>query len=74
MINPCIPSGWPGFTVALRYRSAQYDIVVENPTGVCRGLAMLELEGAPLADRTGILLADDGRSHRVRAVLGKGAQ
>ena len=74
MINPCIPSGWPGFTVALRYRSAQYDIVVENPHSVCRGVAMLELEGVALADRTGILLADDGRSHRVRAVLGKGAQ
>ena len=71
MINPCIPSGWPGFTVALRYRSTQYDIVVENPNGVCRGVAMLELEGVALADRTGILLADDGRSHRVRAVLGK---
>jgi cyclic beta-1,2-glucan synthetase len=73
MINPCIPSGWPGFTVALRYRSAQYDIVVENPNGVCRGVAMLELEGVALADRTGILLADDGRSHRVRAVLGAAA-
>jgi cyclic beta-1,2-glucan synthetase len=74
MINPCIPSGWPGFTVALRYRSAQYDIVVENPNGVCRGVGVLELEGVALPDRTGIPLADDGRSHRVRAVLGKGTQ
>ena len=74
MVDPCIPSGWPGFTVTLRYRSAQYDIVVENPNGVCRGVAMLELEGVALADRAGIPLADDGQSHRVRAVLGKGAQ
>jgi cyclic beta-1,2-glucan synthetase len=73
-INPCIPSGWPGFTVALRYRSAQYDIVVENPDGVCRGVAMLELEGVAVADHAGIPLADDGRTHRVRAVMGKGAQ
>ena len=74
MINPCIPSGWPGFTAELRYRSAQYDIAVENPNGVCRGVAVLELDGVSLDDRTGIPLADDGRSHRVRAVLGKGAQ
>jgi cyclic beta-1,2-glucan synthetase len=74
MINPCIPSEWPGFTVALRYRSAHYDIVVENPNGVCRGVAMLELDGIALADRTGILLADDGRSHRMRAVIGTGTQ
>jgi cyclic beta-1,2-glucan synthetase len=73
-INPCIPSGWPGFTATLRYGSSQYDIVVENPNGVCRGVAMLELDGVALADRAGILLADDGRSHRVRAVLGKAAQ
>jgi cyclic beta-1,2-glucan synthetase len=74
MVNPCIPSGWSGFTVALRYRSAQYDITVENPSGVCRGVAVLELDGVALDDRTGIPLANDGRSHRVRAVLGKGTE
>jgi cyclic beta-1,2-glucan synthetase len=71
VVNPCIPSGWPGFSLALRYRSARYDIVVENPRGVCRGLAMLELDGLVFDDRTSIPLADDQRSHRVRAVLGE---
>lgn len=74
MINPCIPSGWPGFSVTLRYRSAQYDIIVENPNGVCRAVAMLELDGVALDACTGVPLADDGRSHRVRAILGKVAQ
>ena len=69
-VNPCIPSGWPGFTVKLRYRSAQYDIAVENPGGVCQGVAVLELDGVALDDCTAIPLADDGRSHRVLAVMG----
>jgi cyclic beta-1,2-glucan synthetase len=71
VVDPCIPSGWPGFTLALRYRSARYNIVVENPGEVCRGVAVLELDGVALDDRTGVPLADDQRSHRVRAVLGK---
>jgi cyclic beta-1,2-glucan synthetase len=73
VIDPCIPAGWPGFTVALRYRSARYDVVVENPSGVCHGVAMLELDGVALGDRTGVPLADDHRQHRVRAVLGRKA-
>jgi len=74
MVNPCIPSGWPGFTATLRYRSALYDIIVENPNGVCRGVVMLELDHVALDACTGVPLADDGRSHRVRAVLGNGTQ
>lgn len=74
-VNPCIPSGWPGFRVTFRYGSAQYDIAVENPFRVCRGVTVLELDGVALDDRTGIPLADDQKIHRVRAVLGnEGAQ
>jgi len=71
VIDPCIPSGWPGFSLALRYRSAGYDIVVENPSGVCRGVAVIELDGVALHDPTAVPLADDHQSHRVRVVLGK---
>jgi cyclic beta-1,2-glucan synthetase len=70
VVDPCIPSGWPVFTLALRHRSARYDITVENPAGVCRGVAVLEVDGVALDDLTGIPLTDDQRSHRVRAVLG----
>jgi cellobiose phosphorylase len=70
VVDPCIPSGWPVFTLALRHRSARYDITVENPGGVCRGVAVLEVDGVALDDLTGIPLTDDQRSHRVRAVLG----
>jgi cyclic beta-1,2-glucan synthetase len=31
--DPCIPKDWPAFGITLRYRSARYDIDVENPSG-----------------------------------------
>nr|MDQ6887934.1 phosphorylase [Gemmatimonadota bacterium] len=70
MIDPCIPSAWPGFTLALRIGLARYEITVDNPQRVCRGVALLELDGVASDDRTGIPIVDDERLHRVRAVLG----
>ena len=69
-IDPCIPRAWPGFSAVFRHGSGRYDIVVENPNGVCRGVVSLELDGAMLADRSGVVLADDGAVHRVRVILG----
>jgi cyclic beta-1,2-glucan synthetase len=70
VVDPCIPSRWPGFTIAFRHRSAHYTIVVENPGGVCRGVASVELDDVPIAASSAIPLADDATTHRVRIVLG----
>lgn len=70
MIDPCIPRPWPGFSIAFRYRSARYDVVVENLGGVSHGVSPLELDGVPVRGLE-VVLADDGRSHRLRVVLGK---
>ncbi|MEO7987075.1 MAG: glycosyl hydrolase family 65 protein, partial [Gemmatimonadales bacterium] len=70
VVSPCIPSHWPGFSARLRYRSGQYDIIVENPRGVCRGVSLLELDGVEVHERGGVPLIDDHRSHQVRVVLG----
>jgi cyclic beta-1,2-glucan synthetase len=73
VIDPCIPRAWPGFTVAFRYRSAQYHLAVQNPSGVARGVSSVEVDGVPFAEQAGIPLADDGGEHRVRIVLGPSA-
>jgi cyclic beta-1,2-glucan synthetase len=70
LLDPCIPSSWPGFTATIRYRSARYEIEVTNPEGACRGVSAIELDGVALSDRTGVPLVDDQRTHRVRVVLG----
>jgi cyclic beta-1,2-glucan synthetase len=69
-IDPCIPSAWPGFEVVFRYRSTRYDIVVENPRGVSRGVASVEIDGVLPTGDLSIGLADDRATHRVRVVLG----
>ncbi|WP_254899519.1 GH36-type glycosyl hydrolase domain-containing protein [Methylomagnum ishizawai] len=69
-VDPCPPTAWPGFAASLRRGSARYGIAVENPQGVRRGVAALELDGEALPPQGGIPLADDGREHRVRVVMG----
>jgi cyclic beta-1,2-glucan synthetase len=70
VIDPCIPRAWPGFELVFRYRSARYDIVVDNPQRVSRGVASVEVDGEALGGDFVITLADDGNTHRVRIVLG----
>jgi cyclic beta-1,2-glucan synthetase len=70
VVDPCIPHAWPGFEMVFRYRSARYDIGVENPRGVSRGVSSVEIDGVPCTGERSIMLADDGKTHRVRIALG----
>jgi cyclic beta-1,2-glucan synthetase len=69
--DPCIPRAWRRFEISFLYHSSRYQIVVENPQGVTRGLLSVELDGALLAtNNMYIQLADDGATHHVRVKLG----
>jgi cyclic beta-1,2-glucan synthetase len=70
LLDPCIPRAWPRYEISFRYHSARYEIVVENPQGVSRGVASAELDGRALTGGAAIPLADDGAGHQVRVVLG----
>ncbi len=69
-IDPCIPRSWPSYSIHFRYHSAAYQVRVDNPSGVSRGVASASLDGVALADRANIPLMDDGASHQVLIVLG----
>ena len=69
-IDPCIPRNWPGYSIKFRYHSAVYDIRVENPSNVARGVALTELDGKILPGSVNIPLTDDGAVHVIRVVLG----
>jgi cyclic beta-1,2-glucan synthetase len=70
-LDPCVPRAWPGYEIDFRYHSARYEISVENPRGVSRGVTSSELDGKLLQDGgAAIPLVDDGATHRVRVVLG----
>ncbi len=70
-LNPCVPKSWPAFEISFRHRSAQYEVALENPRGVSRGVTRLELDGAEIpGDPARLELVDDGATHRVRVTLG----
>jgi len=74
-IDPCIPKAWPGFEMVYKHRSARYEIAVENPQGVSRGVASASLDGKALPEGAArVPLVDDGAAHKVRVVLGRSVE
>ena len=48
-IDPCIPTTWPGFTAKRVLRGKTFDIEVQNPSGVSRGVKSLTVDGVTIA-------------------------
>jgi cyclic beta-1,2-glucan synthetase len=69
-VEPCIPRSWRGYEINYRFGSARYQIKVENPHGLSRGVARVEVDGEQQATAD-IPLRDDGAGHTVRVVLGE---
>jgi cyclic beta-1,2-glucan synthetase len=70
VIDPCIPKSWPKFEIAFRYHSTRYDISIENPRGVSRGVSSIHLDGEALPPDDAIPLSQHGANHKVEVVLG----
>lgn len=66
-IEPCIPAQWDGFTATRTFRGAQYDIKVENPQHVCKGVTAVYCNGEKVET---LPLLKAGESAQVRVVLG----
>ncbi len=71
-LNPCIPKAWPRFEMTVRFRSARYEILVENPDGICRGILAATIDGRAMVveRRLSLKLMDDGGTHNVKVQLG----
>ncbi len=71
-LSPAIPKNWPQFEIRLRYRTATYDILVENPLGVSGGILAVKLDGRMISGerKAQIALQDDGAAHQLHIILG----
>ncbi len=67
-IAPCIPREWKQYQITYRVGTTTYAITVENPNGVNRGVARIEVDGDAVE---AIRLRDDGATHRVTVVMGR---
>jgi cyclic beta-1,2-glucan synthetase len=68
-VNPCIPRAWMGFKASYCFGNTHYNIRVENPNGVNRGIQQILLDGNPLPGCL-IPLVEDGQIHAVRVIMG----
>jgi len=68
-IDPCIPKHWKGFSVRRPFRGAVYEIKIENPKGVQRGIRELYLDGKRIQEGL-IKPHSDGKLHSIRVVMG----
>jgi cyclic beta-1,2-glucan synthetase len=70
-LDPCIPKGWAKYELTVRRASARYEITVDNPSGVSRGVCFAEVDGAEIVERpVRVRIVNDGSAHRVRIRLG----
>ena len=69
-VDPCVPRGWPCYTVTIAWRSARYVITVDNSAHTGKGVVSISLDGASLPAAKPVTLADDGATHDVQVTLG----
>lgn len=69
-VDPCVPASWTSFTVTRRFRGAVYEILVENPDGVCHGVRSLTVDGREM-DGCAIPLQEGPGPFRVSVTLGR---
>jgi len=67
-IDPCIPKSWPGFSATFRYGKSRFEIIVDNPRGVNRGVARVNADGVDMPGFR-VPLVDDGAVHHVRVAM-----
>jgi cellobiose phosphorylase len=67
-IDPAIPKAWDGYTVSRYYRGATYNIKIENPNHVSKGIKLLTVDGKAVDGN--ILPSFNSGIHEVIAVMG----
>ena len=68
-IDPCIPHTWDSYQISRKFRGATYEIDIQNPAHVCRGIAQVTVDGTPI-DGNVLPVFGDGKVHQVAVVMG----
>lgn len=69
-IDPCVSKDWKEYKVTREYRGASYNITIKNPTGVCKGVASLTVNGEPVSDNV-VPVQAEGSVNTVEVTLGE---
>jgi cellobiose phosphorylase len=69
LIDPCIPKDWDGFSVVRKFRDAVYQITVQNPNHVSKGVRDIFVDGKKLEGNI-LPIFRDGKIHDVTVIMG----
>ena len=69
IVDPCIPRSWKKFTVVRKFRNSVYNITVNNPKNVSKGVKNLYLDGKLISGNM-IPDSNDRKEHSVEVELG----
>lgn len=69
LVEPSIPAHWDGYNVTRKFRNAWYQIEVQNPRHVNKGVLSVTVDGRAVASNV-IPAFADGQTHRVEIILG----
>ena len=67
-IDPCINPEWKSFNVRRKFRGATYDIDIQNPQGICKGIASIEIDGQKIE---GNIIPHTPGTHKVTVIMGR---
>jgi N,N'-diacetylchitobiose phosphorylase len=70
VVDPAVPSDWPGFEVTRVFRGAKYHITVENPERVSSGVRELRVNGRLVSGKL-IPVSAPGTDVAVTLVMGR---
>ena len=68
-IDPCVPEGFGDFTISRKFRGVTYDITIQNPDGVQKGIAKLIVDGREI-DGNVIPFETGKETVKVTAIMG----
>ncbi len=69
VVDPCIPKEWDGFRAARKFRNAVYDISVDNPGNISKGVSSVKVDGK-FIEGNKLPVFNDGKKHSVEITMG----
>jgi cellobiose phosphorylase len=69
LVDPSIPLQWTGFQVTRKFRNAVYQIEVQNPDKVSKGVKSVTIDGK-VHEGNLLPVFSDGKTHNIKVVMG----
>ncbi|MFX1384822.1 MAG: GH36-type glycosyl hydrolase domain-containing protein [Promethearchaeota archaeon] len=68
-VDPCIPKSWDGFSIIRHFRKSIYEIHIENPQHVSKGIQEITINDKIIENEL-IPVFQDGQKHFIKIMMG----